>query len=187
MSWSLGPEGLNSGETYLNENFPKVFNAGASVTYGYTNTSGNADYQSGAYRLAKFTGTANDHLKGRIYKQGDLNYSPLIHDVEFELHVWSQTPSVYNLHAVAGIHNVQNSYLWVDSNKELWFWAPTLWSMYGRFEVLSATANVTFPFTTTNNMHTNAQNGTNNWTGQTRQLVNNTTSINIENAWGGPA
>lgn len=187
MSWSLGPTGLDSGETYLDENFPKVFDAGAGGTYGYTNTGGNNDYQSSAYRLAKINGTATEFLKAKIYKQGDLNYSDQIHDVDFALHQWSSTPTVYGLHAVAGVHNLRSSYLWVDSNKELWFWAPTLWTQYARFEVMAASSNITFPFTTTNNMHTNAQNGTNDWTGQTRQLVNNTTSINIENAYGGPA
>lgn len=185
MSWSIGPDGLNSGETYLTENFPKVFDASAAGTYSYTNTSGNTDYNSSAYRLAKFTDSGTAYLKARIYKQGDLNYTDLINDIELEWHCWSASSSNYNLYAKAGPLNNVNGYLWCDSNKELWFWSPQLWTQYGRFEVLAASSNVSFPFTTTANMHTNGP--SNNWAGQTRQLVNNSTSISIENAFGGPA
>jgi hypothetical protein len=186
MSWSIGPDGLNSGETNLYENFPKVYNAGAGGTYGYTNTGGGTGYNSPAYRLCTLNSGVGSTFRARLHKTGDLNYSTLQCDFEIELHCWSNQNTRYNLWVKPGPLNNRQGYFWVTSARELWFWNVDLWSQYGRLIVYEA-SNLSLNFTTTSNMHTDAQNGTNNWTGQTRQLVDNSTSISIEDNFGSPA
>ena len=170
----------------LAEKFPLVFDAAAGGTYGYTNTNGQTVYNSGACRLARFEGDDNAYLRAVIHKQGDLNYPSLTSHVELAWHYWNRD-SNYGLHAKAGSLNAVDNYLWVTAEKELWFWSSSHWEQYGRLVVVAASDNVSFDFTTTKNMHTDALNGLDNWTGQKRLLVNSETSINIEDTFGAPA
>jgi len=178
--YSLGPEGLASNIGNLYEQMPMVLALGGN-TYSYTNTGNGTSYECRATKIGT-GGSGEFHINARLLKQGDLNYSNQIVDIRFECHCWGPQPTKYNLYSNASNFNVANSYLWVDSNRDIWFWNSYLWSLYNRIIVYSK-ANFTLDCSTTrSDMHTNGL--SNNYSGQTRLLVNNTTTINTENTFG---
>ena len=185
MAVNLTPDGLNSTVSGEMPNYPLVFSRVGGTT-SWTNSGGGLEYGAPAIRIGTL-GLNESYVTGRYIKTGDLNYSDLITDIQFEAHIWSNTNTYYNLYARAnsGMNN-KSCYLWVNSSRELWLWQNDIWSTYGRL-IIEAASNVDLTAAYNSNM---APAGTPNgraWTGQTRQLVNNTTSISIEATFGSPA
>ena len=74
----------------------------------------------------------------------------------------------------------------LNYSRELWLWQNDIWTTYGRL-IIEASSNVDLTSASDSNI---APAGTPNgraWSGQTRQLVNNSTSISLENTFGSPA
>ena len=187
MAINLTPEGLNSTVSGEMPNYPLVFSRVGGTT-SWANDSGGSGtgYGAPAIRIGTL-GLNESFVTGRYIKTGDLNYSDQITDIQFEAHIWSNTNNRYGLYAKAnsGMNN-RDCYLWVNSSRELWLWQNDIWSTYGRL-IVEASSNVDLTFGSNGNI---APAGTPNgraWSEQTRQLVNNDTSISIENTFGSPA
>ena len=187
MAINLTPEGLNSTVSGEMPNYPLVFSR-VGGTSSWTNSGGGSSLGYGAPAIRIGTlGLNESYVTGRYIKTGDLNYSTQQTDIQFECHIWSSENTKYNLWAKAnqGMNN-RDCYLWVNSSRELWLWQNDIWTTYGRI-IIEASSNVDFTSAHDSNI---APAGTPNgraWSGQTRQIVNNTTSINIEAVFGAPA
>jgi len=187
MAINLTPDGLNSTVSGEMPNYPIVFSRVGGTSSWANDSGGNGTgYGSPAIRICTL-GLNQSYITGRYIKTGDLNYSNQQIDIQFECHIWSNENTKYNLWAKAneGMNN-RDSYMWVNSSRELWLWQNDIWTTYGRL-IVEASSNVDLTGASNSNI---APAGTPNgraWSGQTRQLVNNTTSISLENTFGSPA
>ena len=185
MAVYLTPDGLNSTVSGEMPNYPLVFSRTGGTT-SFLNTGGGTEYNSPAIRIGTL-GLNESYVTGRYIKTGDLNYSNLQTDIQFECHIWSSTNTQYNFWAKAneGMNN-RDCYMWVNSSRELWLWQQDIWTTYGRI-IVEASSNVDFTSASNSNIAPAGYPNGRAWTGQTRQLVNNTTSISIEDVFGAPA
>lgn len=187
MAVYLTPGGLNSTVSGELPNYPLVFSrVGGTSSWANDSGGGGTGYGSPAIRIC-ILGLNESFITGRYIKTGDLNYSNQQTDIQFECHIWSNTNNQYNLWARANEGmNTRSAYMWVNSSRELWLWQNDIWTTYGRL-IVEASSNVDFTAASDSNIApANTPNGR-AWTGQTRQLVNNTTSISIEDVFGSPA
>jgi hypothetical protein len=187
MAINLTPNGLDSTVSGEMPNYPIVFSrVGGTTSWSNTGGGGSTGYGSPAIRIGTL-GLNESYVNGRYIKTGDLNYSNQQTDIQFECHIWGVENTKYNLWAKANLGmNNRNCYLWVNSSRELWLWQDDIWNTHGRL-IIEASSNVDLTSASDPNI---APAGTPNgraWTGQTRQLVNNSTSISLEDTFGSPA
>ena len=187
MAVYLTQAGLNSTTSGEQPNYPIVFSrVGGTSSWSNNGGGGGTGYGSPAIRIGT-QGLNQSYITGRYIKTGDLNYSNQITDIQFEAHIWSNENTKYNLYAKANLGmNNRDCYLWVNSSRELWLWQNDIWTTYGRL-IIEASSNADLTFASDPNI---APAGTPNgraWSGQTRQLVNNSTSISLEDTFGSPA
>ena len=187
MAVYLTQAGLNSTTSGEQPNYPIVFSrVGGTSSWSNNGGGGGTGYGSPAILICTL-GLNESFVTGRYIKTGDLNYSNQITDIQFEAHIWSNENTKYNLYAKANLGmNNRDCYLWVNSSRELWLWQNDIWSTYGRL-IIEASSNADLTFASDPNI---APAGTPNgraWSGQTRQLVNNSTSISLEDTFGSPA
>lgn len=184
MAVYLTPDGLNSTVGGEMPNYPLTFSR-VGGTASYLTSGGSTSYLSPAVRICRLGGSTESYVKGRYLKTGDLNYSNQHTDVMFEAHIWSVTNNLYGLRARAGSFSERSAYMWVDANKDLWIWQNDLWTTYGTLFIYDS-RGADFTSASNSNMAPSGSQ-TKAWTGQTRHLVNATTTINLENTFGNPA
>lgn len=140
-------------------------------TYGVNGT-----YQATASKLCQFPTGGEAILYGRIMRQGDLNYTYMHTQIDFEIHQWGSSTSVYDIGGREYFQQRSCRFAF-NADRSIWFHQGDLWSQYTQVIIWKATDNIDFS-------DSGATAGYHDWAGAPWKECPVGGTVYVEAAWG---